>query len=836
MADDIIGKLQFIVEVDNEKGITSIKKFKSSVDDATKTTQDAEKNQKKAFEGINLKATAVASAVGVAVVKMAKEVMEATNTIQDGRKIIVQATGATGEALESLMNSAKNVFATVDESFNEVSTALGEINTRFGYTGQILEDTTRMFLDFAEATGQDVKNAVKTSAQVINQWNLSAEEMPLLLDKLTVAGQVTGVAVSQLSTNLTDSAGTLQAMGYSLDEAISLMMSFEKQGIDSNAVLMGMKQSFAQSAKAGTDARKDWDNLIKSIANATDETTANEKAINAFGSRVASTLVTALRNGKISTDEFTDALNNAQGALSATDEAGKTTADRIQELKNQFTLALAEVGEAFAPLLESLLPLLADGLSAVATLVKEIIDTITGANLGKEIENIQVPPAVIHSYEELNKSSIRNVESLREEQKQLRAINKEAQEATKTIETVVDATDSLTGSNNDASDSIETLSLEEKTLADEREANANKYIDILNEQTKAREDNLANELQSAGMITSAYEIRRKRIEEEYKKEREALLKLVKENKATYKDVENLEKTHAEKIRLINQEMNKAITEDSAKRAEATKKHTEDMVNAIINMSNSMLSQLTEIYNQQATNYKAQLSNTQKAREADVESYKQATEQKLQALQDANARGTLSDEQYAKNKEQVENDLAEYTRKRTEKDLENEKALKKHINEVEEKAFKARKATAIAQALIDGASAIMKGFASLGPIVGAVYAGIQAGLTAVQVSAISQQEYVPSYLVGSDNIYENQLAYLHKGEAVLTPADAKRFREFGGIYGIEKATSEPLSVSSANGINSVNVNSNLSAVIEVDGVQLGVAVLKNIDNASQFILR
>lgn len=836
MADDVIGKLQFIVEVDNEKGITSIKKFDSSVKDATKTTQDAEKNQKKAFEGINLKATAVASAVGVAVVKMAKEVMKATNTMQDGRKIIVQATGATGEALDSLMNSAKNVFATVDESFDEVSTALGEINTRFGYTGQILEDTTRMFLDFAEATGQDVKNAVKTSAQVINQWNLSAEEMPLLLDKLTVAGQVTGVAVSQLSANLTDSAGTLQAMGYELDEAISLMMTFEKQGIDSSAVLMGMKQSFAQSAKAGTDARKDWDNLIKSIANATDEATANEKAINAFGSRVASTLVTALRSGKISTDEFTDALNNAQGALSATDEAGKTTADRIQELKNQWTLALAEIGEAFAPLLESLLPLLADGLSAVATLVKEIIDTITGANLADEIENIQVPPAVLHSHEELRKSSVRNAESLKEEQKQLRAMNKEAQEATKTLDDAVNATDSLTDSNNNASDSTETLSLEEKQLADEREKNSEKYVALLEEQREQNQKNLADELESQGLIQQSYKIRLDLVKKEHDKEREELEKLIKANKATSTDLVNLEKTHAEKIRRINEEMNKAIIKDSARRAEASKKHMEDMVNTIVDMSMSMLNQLTEIYNQQATNYKAQLDKMKKAREADVESYKKATDEKLLALQNANQKGTLSDEEYARKKQKVENDLADYTKKRTEKDLASEKALKKHINEVEEKAFKARKATAIAQALIDGASAIMKAFASLGPIAGAVYAGIQAGLTAVQVSAIAQQQYVPSYLVGSDNIYENQLAYLHKGEAVLPPADAKRFREFGGMYGIEKATSVPLSVSSANGINSVNVNSNLSAVIEVDGVQLGVAVLKNIDNASQFILR
>lgn len=793
MADDVIGKLQFIVEVDNEKGITSIKKFDSSVKDATKTTQDAEKNQKKAFEGINLKATAVASAVGVAVVKMAKEVMKATNTMQDGRKIIVQATGATGEALDSLMNSAKNVFATVDESFDEVSTALGEINTRFGYTGQILEDTTRMFLDFAEATGQDVKNAVKTSAQVINQWNLSAEEMPLLLDKLTVAGQVTGVAVSQLSTNLTDSAGTLQVMGYGLDEAISLMMSFEKQGIDSNAVLMGMKQSFAQSAKAGTDARKDWENLISSITNATDEATANEKAINAFGNRVASTLVTALRDGKISTDEFSEALKGAEGALSATDEAGKTTADRIQELKNQWTLALAEIGEAFAPLLETLLPLLTEGLSGVVKLVKEIIDTITGANLAEEIENIQVPPAVLHSHEELRKSSVRNAESLKEEQKQLRAMNKEAEEATKTLDDVVNATNNLTGANNNASGSTEILSLEEKQLADERAKNSEKYVALLEEQRTQNQKNLADELKSQGLIQQSYKIRLDLVKKEHDKEREELKKLIEANKATSTDLVNLEEAQANEIRAINDEMYRDL---DAQRQESINKHRQalkDMVSAVNQDLGSSVQNLVQVMSDEFS----------------------TAEDKMKALQ------TFTASAFG----QIGNALSDLA-----KDLVMGGDAWGNLGKSALRALagivRALAEEMTARAVVAAFTLNWGGAALLG-----------AGATAAYIAAGLIEGWASSLLIGEDYVpYDNYPARLHKGEMVLNRQDAERFRDMGGLYGIEKATSVPLSVSSANGINSVNVNSNLSAVIEVDGVQLGVAVLKNIDDASQFILR
>lgn len=820
MADDVIGKLQFIVEVDNEKGITSIKKFDSSVKDATKTTQDAEKNQKKAFEGINLKATAVATAVGVAVVKMAKEVMKATNTMQDGRKIIVQATGATGEALDSLMNSAKNVFATVDESFDEVSTALGEINTRFGYTGQILEDTTRMFLDFAEATGQDVKNAVKSSAQVINQWNLSAEEMPLLLDKLTVAGQVTGVAVSQLSANLTDSAGTLQAMGYGLDEAISLMMTFEKQGIDSSAVLMGMKQSFAQSAKAGTDARKDWDNLIKSIANATDETTANEKAINAFGSRVASTLVTALRNGKISTDEFTDALNNAGGALSATDEAGKTTADRIQEVKNKITIALADLGESFIPLIEDVLPVVVTLIEGFAKAIGFVVDAVKffkeSVDEAREAgaEFISVAEDEFSVNMQMYEATLKNADANKDLADSTKDANKYVSEysglvnnvapkedrwavvktqVAKSQELINNATEDGIEITGKAEEATETLSLEEKQLADEREKNSEKYVALLEEQRVENQKNLADELKSQGLIQQSYKIRLDLVKKQHDKEKEELKKLVEENKATSADLINLEEAQANEIRAINDQMYRDI---DAQRQESINKHRQalkDMISAVNQDLGSSVQNLVEVVSDEFS----------------------TAEDKMKALQEftASAFGQIGS---------ALSDLA--------KDLVMGEDAWGNLGKSALRALagivRALAEEMTARAVVAAFTLNWGGAALLGA--GAAAAYIAAGLI---------EGWASSLLIGEDYVpYDNYPARLHKGEMVLNRQDAERFRDMGGLYGIEKATSVPLSVSSANGINSVNVNSNLSAVIEVDGVQLGVAVLKNIDNASQFILR
>ena len=376
MADDVVGKLIFQVDTDVDGAKKGLEDFQEELKDTQEEAKRTDAEVGKASDGISVKGVAIATAVGVAVMKLGQEVAKATNEIQSGQATIVEATGATGEALGGLMETAKAVYADNEATFDEVARAIGEVNTRLGYTGEELETTTGLFLDFADATGQDVQQSVTAVSQAMNRWNLDAEELPLLLDKLTVAGQASGVSVATLTANLTANAGTLQTMGYSMDEAISMMMTFEKQGIDSNAVLMAMKKSFQDSATAGTDARADWESLLDSITNATDQAEANSIAMEAFGARIATDMVQSLQSGALNFDEFSDAIANAEGTLEATDEASKTTADRIETLKHSITLMLSEVGEEIAPIIEDILPTVKQLLQAVFDAIKPIIPVL----------------------------------------------------------------------------------------------------------------------------------------------------------------------------------------------------------------------------------------------------------------------------------------------------------------------------------------------------------------------------------------------------------------------------------------------------------------------------
>jgi hypothetical protein len=107
-------------------------------------------------------------------------------------------------------------------------------------------------------------------------------------------------------------------------------------------------------------------------------------------------------------------------------------------------------------------------------------------------------------------------------------------------------------------------------------------------------------------------------------------------------------------------------------------------------------------------------------------------------------GTFSDTLSAigdlqQNRFDAEISALEKVRDSYEKNSEGYRAAQREINEARKEQFRKEKAAAIAQALINGAVAVTKALASLGPIAGGIAAGGIAALTAVQVGAIASQE-------------------------------------------------------------------------------------------------
>lgn len=134
-------------------------------------------------------------------------------------------------------------------------------------------------------------------------------------------------------------------------------------------------------------------------------------------------------------------------------------------------------------------------------------------------------------------------------------------------------------------------------------------------------------------------------------------------------------------------------------------------------------------------------------EAETKNAQDSANEQLSILDKMYDNEQLSAEEYRDHKKKIEDELAEYTEKKNNEAAAQEKKLLAEKDRLARKQFEAQQAQAIATALIDGASAIVKNYAQLGLVGGSIAAATQAGLTAAQIATITSQKYVPMLAKG-----------------------------------------------------------------------------------------
>ena len=133
---------------------------------------------------------------------------------QDSRRSIVDATGASGKALDGLMASYRGVQGTVAASNAEIAKAVGDLNTHTKRSGAGLENLATKAL----------KAGLNTDilGKSIKSFNVVGAEQERLVDKLVTLGQSYGANLTQLQTDVGRYKGDLDALGLSMDQQITL--------------------------------------------------------------------------------------------------------------------------------------------------------------------------------------------------------------------------------------------------------------------------------------------------------------------------------------------------------------------------------------------------------------------------------------------------------------------------------------------------------------------------------------------------------------------------------------------------------------------------------------
>lgn len=286
--------------------------------------------------------------------------MAAWKQVDDGMDTVIKKTGATGQALEAMQTSVKNIATSLPVTFQDAGTAIGEVNTRFGVTGEQLEDISTKFLKFAKINGVDVNQSIDQVQKAISAFGLSTDDAGAFLDTLNKVGQDTGVSMDVLESGLISNSTALRGMGLNAASSATLLGNLEKSGVDVSTAMMGLKKVQANAMSEGISMQ---DAFVKALS-------STEGAISVFGAKAGPQLYAAFQNGALSADMFTDSsvsLEDALGSVSNTFDATLNPADQWQTVLNNLMQLGYEVAEAVMPSIQT-------AVDAIIPAIKDLAD------------------------------------------------------------------------------------------------------------------------------------------------------------------------------------------------------------------------------------------------------------------------------------------------------------------------------------------------------------------------------------------------------------------------------------------------------------------------------
>ena len=340
------------------------KGFAKELKKAEKDLGNFEKAGSKAFGALKTAGIGVAVGLGAAFVKAGLdfEAMEG---------ILIKGTGATGDALEDLKDQATDVLKTVPETAEVVAGAIADVNTFFGATGEQLEDTTGLMLDFARVAGVDVGDAIAGVDAVMTQFNIDLGDADELLGDLVRVSQATGAPMGNLLGQLEKFGPLFATANFSGEETVAMFGQLERAGVDVTKMGPAFTKFFGEVAEAGDEPRQAFEDIVAQMQNATSETHALAIASEAFGTAGAR-LASAVRSGNFELDTFGGLLGDGIGLVDAQAEATETLSDKFAIMKNSLMAAMGpialELMDKFTVAMEGVAPFIERNQELLTTL------------------------------------------------------------------------------------------------------------------------------------------------------------------------------------------------------------------------------------------------------------------------------------------------------------------------------------------------------------------------------------------------------------------------------------------------------------------------------------
>lgn len=362
--------------------------FRRGLDEARREGDAAARRVSAQFKavGTNMRqlGTQLSLVMTVPLIAAAAGAFKAGDSVDKALKLIQQGTGETGDALQALGDDFESVFARVPQDSDAVAQVLASLNTRTGLAGEALRGLTKDVLDFARVAKTDAVSVVGLLTRVFGDWSIATENQREALNKMLRAVQASDIGLAKLAELVVGYGAGFRQLGFSFEDATALLAKWEKEGVNVETLLSGMKfalGTFAREGRVANVAIKETVERIQELG-ATGE--ATQLALETFGQRAASDMTAAILEGRFEITELLDVMENGQSTIAQTAAETLTLGEKFSILRNRVVLAAQPLGEELIDALEDALPLIEGGATHLGTLVEKFTklpDSVKGTVL-----------------------------------------------------------------------------------------------------------------------------------------------------------------------------------------------------------------------------------------------------------------------------------------------------------------------------------------------------------------------------------------------------------------------------------------------------------------------
>ena len=306
------------------------------------------------------------------VLQFGQNAYDAFTDYDSGCDIIIKKTGATGDSVQQfsdIYDYLVNNIAVTDP-YEKAGSAVGELNTQFGLTGDALQSASTSVMEFAEINDSDVTSSVQNAEQAMASFNMTSDQLPGVLDAVTYAAQTTGASADTIFQSCISGSETLQSLGLSFSESAILMGQFSQAGIDSStavSVLGKAQVKFAGEGKTMQQGLSDLQSVINSNASEEDKLAA---VTDVLGSKGALNFLKLAESGKLNFADLASSADASVGSVSSTFDSVTGSDEQLELALQNLQSAFATLGGAIA---EALLPI----IQTLAPLIKNLADWFT---------------------------------------------------------------------------------------------------------------------------------------------------------------------------------------------------------------------------------------------------------------------------------------------------------------------------------------------------------------------------------------------------------------------------------------------------------------------------